>query len=147
MLRRLSAGQFVAGTYESCYGFLPPEYCGILIFFDGWPRAVWMDFRSEGTRRNVNLSTLLLRGLKAEQCDFGEKNCSGTGVLSEHGFHHSTLVLLLLGTVNGLLLRVEEHRTRHQNGMGKRVTLSLIYDKCMQPGSRNRDKLMHVLLR
>ena len=44
---------------------------------------------------------------------------------------------------NGLLLRVEEHRTRHQNGMGKRETLSLIYDKCMQPGSRNRDKLMH----
>ena len=42
-----------------------------------------------------------------------------------------------------LLLRVEEHRTRHQNGMGKRETLSLIYDKCMQPGSRNRDKLMH----
>ena len=42
-----------------------------------------------------------------------------------------------------LLLRVEEHRTRHQNGMGKRVTLSLIYDKCMQPGSRNRDKRMH----
>ena len=43
----------------------------------------------------------------------------------------------------GLLLRVEEHRTRHQNGMGKRETLSLIYDKCMQPGSRNRDKRMH----
>ena len=42
-----------------------------------------------------------------------------------------------------LLLRVEEHRTRHQNGIGKRETLSLIYDKCMQPGSRNRDKLMH----
>ena len=38
-----------------------------------------------------------------------------------------------------LLLRVEEHRTRHQNGMGKRVKLSLIYDKCMQPGSRNKD--------
>ena len=32
----------------------------------------------------------------------------------------------------GLLLRVEEHTTRHQNGMGKRLTLSLIYDKCMQ---------------
>ena len=44
---------------------------------------------------------------------------------------------------DGLLLRVEEHRTRHQNGMGKRETLSLIYDKCMQPGSRNRDKRMH----
>ena len=43
----------------------------------------------------------------------------------------------------GLLLRVEEHRTRHQNGMGKRETLSLIYDKCMQPGSLNSDKLMH----
>ena len=42
-----------------------------------------------------------------------------------------------------LLLRVEEHRTRHQNGMGKRETLSLIYDKCMQPGSRKRDKRMH----
>ena len=27
--------------------------------------------------------------------------------------------------------------------LGKRETLSLIYDKCMQPGSRNRDKLMH----
>ena len=45
--------------------------------------------------------------------------------------------------IYGLLLRVEEHRTRHQNGMGKRETLSLIYDKCMQPGSLNRDKLMH----
>ena len=43
----------------------------------------------------------------------------------------------------GLLLQVEEHRTRHQNGMGKRETLSLIYDKCMQPGSRKRDKRMH----
>ena len=43
----------------------------------------------------------------------------------------------------GLLLRVEEHRTRHQNEMGKKETLSLIYDKCMQPGSLNRDKLMH----
>ena len=29
----------------------------------------------------------------------------------------------------GLLLWVEEHRTRHQNGIGKRVTWSLIYDK------------------
>ena len=47
------------------------------------------------------------------------------------------------GFKSGLLLRVEEHRTRHQNGMGKRETLSLIYDKCMQPGSLNRDKLMH----
>ena len=43
----------------------------------------------------------------------------------------------------GLLLRVEEHRTRHQNGMGKRETLSLIYDKCKQPGSRKGDKRMH----
>ena len=34
-------------------------------------------------------------------------------------------------TQNRLLLRVEEHRTRHQNGMGKRETLSLIYDKCI----------------
>ena len=47
-----------------------------------------------------------------------------------------------VGWISGLLLRVEEHRTRHQNGMGKRET-SLIYDKCMQPGSLNRDKLMH----
>ena len=29
----------------------------------------------------------------------------------------------------GLLLWAEEHRTRHQNGIGKRVTWSLIYDK------------------
>ena len=50
---------------------------------------------------------------------------------------------LQLRNILRLLLRVEEHRTRRQNGMGKRVTLSLIYDKCMQPGSRKRDKLMH----
>ena len=49
----------------------------------------------------------------------------------------------LRGPKVGLLLRVEEHRTRHQNGMSKRETLSLIYDKYMQPGSCNRDKLMH----
>ena len=40
-------------------------------------------------------------------------------------------------------IQIPEAQNRHQNGMGKRVTLSLIYDKCMQPGSRNRDKLMH----
>ena len=51
--------------------------------------------------------------------------------------------VLFLSCYNGLLLRVEEHRTRHQNGMGKRETLSLIYDKCKQPGSRKRDKRMH----
>ena len=39
--------------------------------------------------------------------------------------------LILFNGIVLLLLRVEEHRTRHQNGMGKRVTLSLIYDKCM----------------
>ena len=46
-----------------------------------------MDFRLEGTRRKVNLSTFLLRGLRAERCDFGGGNRSGTGALSKHGFH------------------------------------------------------------
>ena len=55
----------------------------------------------------------------------------------------SPFFIEVVNGVNRLLLRVEEHRTRHQNGTGKRETLSLIYDKCMQPGSRNRDKLMH----
>ena len=45
-----------------------------------------MDFRSEGTRRSVNLSTFLLQGLKAEPCDFRGKNRSGAGALSEQGF-------------------------------------------------------------
>ena len=44
-----------------------------------------MDFRSEGMRRfilrSVNLSTLLLRGLKAERCDFLGKNRSGAGAV------------------------------------------------------------------
>ena len=56
----------------------------------------------------------------------GERNA---GVESCRSHQASTLILF-----NGiflLLLRVEEHRTRHQNGMGKRVTLSLIYDKCL----------------
>ena len=44
---------------------------------------------------------------------------------------HQASTLILFNGIFLLLLRVEEHRTRHQNGMGKRVTLSLIYDKCM----------------
>ena len=30
-----SPGRFVAGTRESCYAFLPLEYRGISIFFEG----------------------------------------------------------------------------------------------------------------
>ena len=62
------------------------------------------------------------------------------GRMLEKTENYKTIVVLLFFR---LLLRVEEHRTRHQNGMGKRETLSLIYDKCMQPGSLNRDNLMH----
>ena len=60
-----------------------------------------MDFPSEGMRRfisrSVNLSTLLLRGLKAERCDFLGKNRSGAGAVQNID---STLVPLLRGTVN-----------------------------------------------
>ena len=35
----------------------------------------------------MNLSTFLLRSLKAERCDFGGKNRSSTGALLKHGFH------------------------------------------------------------
>ena len=45
-----------------------------------------MDFRSEVTRRSVNLSTFLRRSLKAERCDFLEENCSGAGALSKQGY-------------------------------------------------------------
>ena len=45
------------------------------------------DFRLEGTRRNVNLLTFLLRSLRAERCDFWGENRSGTGALSKRGFH------------------------------------------------------------
>ena len=46
-------------------------------------------------------------------------------------FHKTQAEVEEASSKAGLLLRVEEHITRHQNGMGKRVTLSLIYDKCM----------------
>ena len=49
-------------------------------------RAVWMDFRLEGTRRIVNLLTFMLWGLKAERCDFGGKNRPGAGTLSKQAF-------------------------------------------------------------
>ena len=45
-----------------------------------------MDFRLEGTRRIVNLLTLMLQSLKAERCDFGG-NRPGAGTLSKQGFH------------------------------------------------------------
>ena len=45
-----------------------------------------MDFRSEGTRKSVNLSTLFFFLLKVEQCDFLEENRSGAGNLSKQGF-------------------------------------------------------------
>ena len=35
----------------------------------------------------MNLSNFLLRGLRAERCDFGGQNRSDTGALSKHGFH------------------------------------------------------------
>ena len=47
------------------------------------------------------------------------------------GVHLKVLQRLRTCQFLWLLLRVEEHRTRHRNGMGKRETLSLIYDKCM----------------
>ena len=51
-----------------------------------------MDFRSEGTRTNVNLSTFLLRSLKAERCNFWGKNRCGAGALLTWipplSFHH-----------------------------------------------------------
>ena len=34
----------------------------------------------------MNLSTFLLRRLKAEQCDFWGENCSGAGAFSKQGF-------------------------------------------------------------
>jgi len=45
-----------------------------------------MDFQLEGTRRNMNLLTFMLRSLKAERCDFGGKNRRSGGTLSKQGF-------------------------------------------------------------
>ena len=59
-----------------------------------------MDFRSEGTRRSVNLSAFLQRVLKAEQCGFLGGNRSGSGAVQTND---SILVLLLKGTVNSEL--------------------------------------------
>ena len=65
-----------------------------------------MDFRLEGMRRSVNLSTFLLQKLKAEQCDFLGENFSGAGVVQNMD---SALVLLLLGTVNSKLKILQNH--------------------------------------
>ena len=59
-----------------------------------------MDYLLEGSRRSVNLSTFLLRSLKVELCDFGGKI---TLALEPFQNKDSSLVLLLLGTVNGEL--------------------------------------------
>ena len=45
-----------------------------------------MDFRSDITGRSVNLSSFLLRSLKAERSDFLAENRSGAGALSKQGF-------------------------------------------------------------
>ena len=55
-----------------------------------------------------------------------------------------------LGSHDGLLLRVEEHRTRHQNGMGKRVTTGRT--ECRYPDHKGkqtsaREKLQSVGVR
>ena len=86
MKTRQSVGRFLAGTYESCYAFLPLEYCGILVFFEGWLRTFWMDFRSEGTRRSVNFSTFFAAKLESGVMRFWGKNRSGAGALSKQGF-------------------------------------------------------------
>ena len=57
--KRQSAGRFLAGTWNSCYGSRPLIKCGI-----------WTDFRLRGTKRIVRLLAFLLRDLKAERCDF-----------------------------------------------------------------------------
>ena len=54
-------------------------------------KSLGMDFRSKGTVRSVNLSRFLLRGLKAERCDFLGENRSGAGAVQKID---STLVLL-----------------------------------------------------
>ena len=55
----------------------------------------------DGTGKSVqNLSTFLLRSLKAERCDFLGENHSGAEALSKRD---SALVFLLLGTVHGQL--------------------------------------------
>ena len=65
-----------------------------------------MDYLSEGSRRSVNLSTFLQRSLKVELCDFGGKI---TLALEPFQNKDSSLVLLLLGTVNGELKMLQNH--------------------------------------
>ena len=52
------------------------------------------------TKRSVTVSTLMLRSLKAEQCDFRGKNRSSAGTLSKQGFHPFSSIIV---TVNGEL--------------------------------------------
>ena len=54
----------------------------------------------------MNLSTFLLRSLKVERCDFGRKI---TSALEPFQNKDSSLVLLLLGTVNGELKILQNH--------------------------------------
>ena len=81
-----------------------------------------MDFRWEGTRRNVNLSTFMVRSLKTERCDFGGKIAQA---LEPFQNMDSTLVPLLQGTVNGELKLLQN---RSKNRTGKVIQLLFIID-------------------
>ena len=70
-----------------------------------------MDFRSEGTRRRVNLLAFLLRVLKAEQCSFLGENRSGSGAVQAID---PILVLLLRGTVNSELKILQNGSKYHR---------------------------------
>lgn len=76
-------GRIPEVTHESCYVFWPLGRCGILIFFESWLRAVWVDFRSGGAGGGVDLSAILLQSLKVEQYDFMGKIAQGLGLFRD----------------------------------------------------------------
>ena len=76
-----------------------------------------MDFRSEGTTKRVNLSTLLLRSLKAERCDLFFLGGRGVApALEPFQNMDSSLVLLLLSFKIAQKTAFEAKRRRYTTG-------------------------------
>ena len=62
-------------------------------FLQGLAPVLLDGFGSEGSRRSANLSTFLLRSLKADQCNFLGESRSGAGALSKHGFRPCPFII------------------------------------------------------
>ena len=91
-----------------------------------------MDFRLEGTRRNLHLLTFMLRSLKAERCDFWGKNRPDTGTLSKQGFLPCLSIIRNESTANSNSFKIAQKTAFEAKGVlyttGKVISRLFIID-------------------